>query len=109
MHCEQPTTRHNTHIALLHVSKSLVDLELSNATSTSPTLPPHRLRVGDIVALEEHGTGSKAKPMKATWKPKLDGVIFRVTETTIVVAIKSRKEGENEEEIPKEVQERCRL
>ncbi|KAG9070124.1 hypothetical protein KI688_009456 [Linnemannia hyalina] len=89
--------------------KSLVDLELSNATSTSPILPPHRLRVGDIVALEEHGTGSKAKPMKATWKPKLDGVIFRVTETTIVVAIKSRKEGENEEEIPKEVQERCRL
>ncbi|KAG0210152.1 hypothetical protein BGX33_005109 [Mortierella sp. NVP41] len=89
--------------------KSLVDLELSNATSTSPTLPPHRLRVGDIVALEEHGTGSKAKPMKATWKPKLDGVIFRITETTIVVAIKSRKEGENEEEIPKEVQERCRL
>ncbi|KAK3830014.1 MAG: P-loop containing nucleoside triphosphate hydrolase protein [Linnemannia gamsii] len=89
--------------------KSLVDLELSNATSTSPTLPAHRLRVGDIVALEEHGTGSKAKPMKATWKPKLDGVIFRITETTIVVAIKSRKEGENEEEIPKEVQERCRL
>ncbi|KAG0369085.1 hypothetical protein BGX24_002558 [Mortierella sp. AD032] len=44
-----------------------------------------------------------------TWKPKLDGVIFRITETTIVVAIKSRKEGENEEEIPKEVQERCRL
>ncbi|KAF9183051.1 hypothetical protein BGZ50_004466 [Haplosporangium sp. Z 11] len=89
--------------------KSLVDLELSNATSTSPALPAHRLRVGDIVALEEHGTGSKGKPMKATWKPKLDGVIFRITETTIVVAIKSKKEGENEEEIPKEVQERCRL
>ncbi|KAF9922703.1 hypothetical protein FBU30_007160 [Linnemannia zychae] len=89
--------------------RSLVDLELSNVTSTSPTLPAHRLRVGDIVALEEHGTGSKAKPMKPTWKPKLDGVIFRITETTIVVAIKSRKEGENEEEIPKEVQERCRL
>ncbi|KAF9355594.1 hypothetical protein BGX26_006371 [Mortierella sp. AD094] len=89
--------------------KSLVDLELSNATSTSPALPAHRMRVGDIVALEEHGTGSKGKPMKATWKPKLDGVIFRITETTIVVAIKSRKEGENEEEIPKEVQERCRL
>ncbi|KAF9984009.1 hypothetical protein BGZ75_004412 [Mortierella antarctica] len=89
--------------------KSLVDLELSNATSTSPALPAHRLRVGDIVALEEHGTGSKGKPMKAGWKPKLDGVVFRITDTTIVVAIKSRKEGENEEEIPKEVQERCRL
>ncbi|KAI7820552.1 P-loop containing nucleoside triphosphate hydrolase protein [Gamsiella multidivaricata] len=89
--------------------KSLVDLELSNATSTSSALPTHRLRVGDIVALEEHGTGSKGKPMKAGWKPKLDGVIFRITESTIVVAIKSRKEGENEEEIPKEVQERCRL
>ncbi|KAI8362270.1 P-loop containing nucleoside triphosphate hydrolase protein [Mortierella sp. GBAus27b] len=88
---------------------SLVDLELSSATSTSPALPTHKLRVGDIVALEEHGTGSKGKPMKATWKPKLEGVIFRVTETTIVVAIRSRKEGENEEEIPKEVQERCRL
>ncbi|KAF9433427.1 hypothetical protein BGZ76_009475 [Entomortierella beljakovae] len=89
--------------------KSLVDLELSNATSISPTLPSHKMRVGDIVALEEHGSGSKGKPMKAAWKPKLDGVIFRITETTIVVAIKSRKEGENEEEIPKEVQERCRL
>ncbi|KAF9354342.1 hypothetical protein BGX34_011094 [Mortierella sp. NVP85] len=89
--------------------KSLVDLELSNATSTSPALPAHKLRVGDIVALEEHGTGSKGKPMKATWKPKLEGVIFRITETTVVVAIQSRKEGENDEEIPKEVQERCRL
>ncbi|KAG0203993.1 hypothetical protein BGX28_003921 [Mortierella sp. GBA30] len=89
--------------------KSLVDLELSNATTTSPALPAHKLRVGDIVALEEHGTGSKGKPMKAGWKPKLDGVVFRVTETTIVIAIKSRKEGESEEEIPKEVQERCRL
>ncbi|KAF9111646.1 hypothetical protein BGX27_004626 [Mortierella sp. AM989] len=89
--------------------KSLVDLELSNATSISPALPAHRMRVGDIVALEEHGTGSKGKPMKATWKPKLDGVIFRITESTIVVAIKSKKEGENEEEIPKEVQERCRI
>lgn len=87
----------------------MVDLELSNATSTSPALPAHKLRVGDIVALEEHGTGSKGKPMKATWKPKLEGVIFRITETTIVVAIQSRKEGENDEEIPKEVQERCRL
>ena len=67
------------------------------------------MRVGDIVALEEHGAGSKGKPMKATYKPKLEGVIFRITETTIVVAIKSKKEGENEEEIPKEVQERCRL
>ncbi|KAI8596140.1 P-loop containing nucleoside triphosphate hydrolase protein [Dissophora ornata] len=89
--------------------KSLVDLELSNATSTSPALPAHRMRVGDIVALEEHGAGSKGKPMKATYKPKLEGVIFRITETTIVVAIKSKKEGDSEEEIPKEVQERCRL
>ncbi|ORZ15998.1 P-loop containing nucleoside triphosphate hydrolase protein [Lobosporangium transversale] len=89
--------------------KSLVDLELSHATSTSPALPSHKMRVGDIVALEEHGTGSKGKPMKASWKPKLEGVVFRITETTIVVAIKSKKEGENEEEIPKEVQERCRL
>ncbi|GJJ73423.1 hypothetical protein EMPS_05781 [Entomortierella parvispora] len=89
--------------------KSLVDLELSNATSTSPSLPSHRLRVGDIVALEEHGAGSKGKTMSKDWKPKLDGVIFRVTETTITVAIKARKEGESEEEIPKEVQERCRL
>ncbi|KAF8925980.1 hypothetical protein BGZ58_000300 [Dissophora ornata] len=47
--------------------------------------------------------------MKATYKPKLEGVIFRITETTIVVAIKSKKEGDSEEEIPKEVQERCRL
>ncbi|KAF9951459.1 hypothetical protein BGZ70_000987 [Mortierella alpina] len=81
----------------------------TGAGGKSPALPAHRLRVGDIVALEEHGAGSKGKPMKAGWKPKLDGVVFRITDTTIVVAIKSRKEGENEEEIPKEVQERCRL
>ncbi|KAF9321637.1 hypothetical protein BG003_000520 [Podila horticola] len=89
--------------------KSLVDLELSNATSTSPSLPAHRLRVGDIVALEEHATGSKGKTMKSGDKPKLEGVVFRITETTIVVAIKNRREGGDEEEIPKEVQERCRL
>ncbi|KAG0096892.1 hypothetical protein BGZ93_003805 [Podila epicladia] len=68
-----------------------------------------RLRVGDIVALEEHATGSKGKTMKSGDKPKLEGVVFRVTETTIVVAIKNRREGGDEEEIPKEVQERCRL
>ncbi|KAF9306789.1 hypothetical protein BGZ74_003346 [Mortierella antarctica] len=68
-----------------------------------------RLRVGDIVALEEHATGSKGKTMKSGDKPKLEGVVFRITETTIVVAIKNRREGGDEEEIPKEVQERCRL
>lgn len=93
----------------IHIKLSLVDLELSNATSTSPSLPAHKLRVGDIVALEEHATGSKGKTMKSSDKPKLEGVVFRITETTIVVAIKNRREGGDEEEIPKEVQERCRL
>lgn len=93
----------------IHIKLSLVDLELSNATSTSPSLPAHKLRVGDIVALEEHATGSKGKTMKSGDKPKLEGVVFRITETTIVVAIKNRREGGDEEEIPKEVQERCRL
>ncbi|KAF9418408.1 hypothetical protein BGZ94_009704 [Podila epigama] len=89
--------------------KRYLHLELSNATSTSPSLPSHRLRVGDIVALEEHATGSKGKTMKSDDKPKLEGVIFRITDTTIVVAIRNKREGGNEEEIPKEVQERCRL
>ncbi|KAF9973542.1 hypothetical protein BGZ73_003205 [Actinomortierella ambigua] len=95
--------------------KSLLDLELSNATSVSPTLPMHKIRVGDVVAVEEHTTGSKGKTMKASapdypgQRRKLEGVVFRVTETTITVAIKSKREGEEDEEIPKEVQERCRL
>ncbi|KAG0234521.1 hypothetical protein BGW41_001120 [Actinomortierella wolfii] len=75
----------------------------------------HKIRVGDVVAVEEHATGSKGKTMKASapdypgQRRKLEGVVFRVTETTITVAIKSRREGEEDEEIPKEVQERCRL
>ncbi|KAF9580370.1 hypothetical protein BGW38_003017, partial [Lunasporangiospora selenospora] len=87
-----------------------VDLELSSATTTSPAIPAHKLRVGDIVALEEHGAGTKTKTMKSNERTRrLEGVVYRITESTIVVAIQNRKEGGDEEEIPKEIQERCRL
>ncbi|KAI8367668.1 P-loop containing nucleoside triphosphate hydrolase protein [Radiomyces spectabilis] len=80
--------------------KSLIDLELANPSKQSSTLPTHKFTTGDIVGLDEY---RKDKPPKKTinWS----GVVLRVTDTKITVALSQ----ENDDAIPTEVQERCQI
>lgn len=65
---------------------SLVDLERSSALHSTPQFPPHTLRPGDVVALEEHGDARKgAKPGSGD-----QGVVYRVGESKITIAMNDR-------------------
>lgn len=64
-------------------AKLLVDLERSSALHTQTQFPPHTFRTGDVVVLEENG-----EPKKGAKKAKGDqGVVFRVNDTQITVAM----------------------
>ncbi|RUS13904.1 AAA domain-containing protein, partial [Endogone sp. FLAS-F59071] len=87
----------------------LGELELANPTSDPPTLPVHKIRTGDIVGLEEHASakqgsgGKKATQVSQEGPLQISGVVFRVTETRVTIALSS------DEEVPAEMQERCRI
>ncbi|WFD29724.1 DNA helicase [Malassezia sp. CBS 17886] len=88
----------NLHAAAVRVGgggKILVDLERTSALSSSPQFTPHTLRPGDVVVVEEHmdraksgGDGGAKGGAPGTPPPHgLRGVIFRVSPTSIVVAV----------------------
>ncbi|KAG0170817.1 hypothetical protein DFQ28_001640 [Apophysomyces sp. BC1034] len=80
--------------------KCLIDVELANPSKLPPIFPPHKISTGDIVGIDEY---KKDKPSKqsARWS----GVIHRVTDTRITVALSQ----DVEDELPPEVQERCQI
>lgn len=87
--------------------KTLIELERPIAFHSSSTFPPHQLRPGDIVQIEDNGLdptqqgGKSAKSKSAKSKSNdgdanhaadqgLGGVVFRVTDTKIIVAASSK-------------------
>ncbi|KAI9252807.1 P-loop containing nucleoside triphosphate hydrolase protein [Phascolomyces articulosus] len=79
--------------------KSLIDLELGNATKgDSGTFPPHKITSGDIVGLDEY---KKDKQTKKVIGSEYSGVVLRASDTKITVALG------HDIELPQEVQERC--
>ncbi|PHZ10988.1 DNA helicase [Rhizopus microsporus ATCC 52813] len=80
--------------------KSLIDLELANPNILPPILPAHKITTGDIVGLDVY---KKDKPSKNV--DKWSGVVARVTESRITVALSQ----EIEDELPAELQERCQI
>lgn len=94
---------------LIHLRHSLIELELANPTFDPPTLPVHKIRTGDIVGLQEHASakqgsgGKKVTQVSQEGPPQISGVVFRVTETRITIALSP------DEEVPAEVQERCTM
>ena len=66
-------------------AKLLVELERPSAYHSSPVFPSHTFRPGDLTQIEEHDSTKKA----AT-KP-VQGVVFRVSDTRIVIAVGDRK------------------
>lgn len=78
---------------------SLLDLELAQHLTDSPRLPSHKIRTGDIVGLQEY---KKDKPTSQT---QLSGVVSKVTDTTVTVAL----QGRDDDELPQELQDRCQM
>ncbi|SAL98729.1 hypothetical protein [Absidia glauca] len=80
--------------------KSLIDLELGQSNRQIPTFPTHKITTGDIIGLDEY---KKDKPSKkaAPWS----GVVLRVTDTRITVALSQ----DMDEDLPPEVQDRCQI
>ncbi|KAI8337766.1 P-loop containing nucleoside triphosphate hydrolase protein [Chlamydoabsidia padenii] len=80
--------------------KSLIDLELGLSNKQIPTFPTHKITTGDIVGLDEY---KKDKPSKkaAPWS----GVVLRVTDTRITLALSQ----DMDEDLPPEVQDKCQI
>ncbi|KAJ3973634.1 AAA domain-containing protein [Lentinula raphanica] len=82
--------------------KTLVELERPSAYHTNPIFPPHSLRTGDIARIEPNATPKSKKPSSTDIKDAaVEGVIYKVSDTRIVLAVDS----EHDLNLP----ERCRL
>lgn len=79
---------------------SLIDLELGQSNKQIPAFPAHKITTGDIVGLDEY---KKDKPTKKAtpWS----GVVLRVTDTRITLALSQ----DMDEDLPPEVQDRCQM
>ncbi|KAG1461125.1 hypothetical protein G6F46_001085 [Rhizopus delemar] len=80
--------------------KSLIDLELANPNILPPIFPAHKISTGDIVGIDVY---KKDKPVKDVGK--WSGVVARVTESRMTVALSQ----EVDDELPAEIQERCQV
>lgn len=98
--------------------KRLVELHRPTAYHNDAHLPPNAFRSGDVVAIVDEaaaaeGGGAKGAKGKAAAKnskepAQTDGVVVRVMDTKIVVAISQRRsKGQDAEEEP--LPTRCRL
>ncbi|KAJ7481461.1 P-loop containing nucleoside triphosphate hydrolase protein [Mycena latifolia] len=90
--------------------RRLVELERPTAYHSTPIFPPHSLRPGDLARIEAHV--SSAGPLKkAAKKPvenkgsQAEGVVYRVTDTRIVIAIDGSDSSSEDLDLP----ERCRI
>ncbi|TBU35975.1 P-loop containing nucleoside triphosphate hydrolase protein [Dichomitus squalens] len=95
--------------------KTLVELERPAAYHSSPLFPPHTLRPGDLARIEEH-TSSAAAPKKVAKTKKsgpaekgkgdgVEGVVFKVSDARIVIAVDPPETGGEELDLP----DRCRV
>ncbi|KAG6380181.1 putative DNA polymerase alpha-associated DNA helicase A [Boletus reticuloceps] len=105
--------------------KTLVELERPSAYHSSPLFPPHTFRVvsansaespGDLARIEENvsttqkktsSKGKKVQPAAADTKGPTppEGVVYKVTDTRIVIAVGAPESGDAELDLP----ERCRV
>ncbi|KAF9045486.1 P-loop containing nucleoside triphosphate hydrolase protein [Panaeolus papilionaceus] len=91
--------------------KTLVELERPTAYHSSPIFPPHTFRNGDLARIEPHVASSAPlkKPKAAasdTKSSQAGGVVYKVSDTRIVIALDSQESGNSE---ALELPERCRV
>ncbi|KAF9648266.1 P-loop containing nucleoside triphosphate hydrolase protein [Thelephora ganbajun] len=87
--------------------KSLIELERPTAYNLSPLFPPHTFRPGDIARIEDNSTGGKPKGAgknkkvdadKSTTSGKqIEGVVYKVTDARIVLAVDPPDSSTNED------------
>ncbi|KAJ3568025.1 hypothetical protein NP233_g5986 [Leucocoprinus birnbaumii] len=92
--------------------KTLVELERPSAYHTSPLFPPHTLRPGDLARIEQNVSGNTPakKPKKTSAneekvQQEAEGVVYKVSDTRIVIAIDSGEGSSDDLNLP----ERCRV
>ncbi|KAJ7628342.1 P-loop containing nucleoside triphosphate hydrolase protein [Roridomyces roridus] len=93
--------------------KTLVELERPLAYHTSQIFPPHTLRPGDLARIEANvsaagGSSKKAsskKSAESTASQAAEGVVYRVTDTRIVIAVNGSDSAAEDLDLP----ERCRV
>ena len=79
-------------------------MELERDASTGGVIPPHAIRVGDICRLQPLLSGSaKKKELHEASKTAVEGVVSRVREGSITLALRT------DEEIPFGFETRCWL
>ncbi|KAJ7074075.1 AAA domain-containing protein [Mycena amicta] len=90
--------------------KTLVELERPSAYHTNPVFPPHTLRTGDLARIEANVTttakkaSSKTKAATPTSEGKqVEGVVYRVTDTRIVVAVNGSESASEDLDLPERV------
>ncbi|UZJ52104.1 hypothetical protein CBS101457_001424 [Exobasidium rhododendri] len=84
--------------------KILVELERPLAFHSTALFPPHSLRPGDIVQLEDHDFDpSHAKSKGKTAADPISGVVYRVLDSKIVVATSHRSKGGEMPELPNRI------
>lgn len=72
--------------------KTLIELERPAAYHSISAFPPHSLRSGDIIQLEDHDfDATQAKGKARENAVAISGVVYRVSETKIIIAVASNK------------------
>ncbi|GJE86304.1 P-loop containing nucleoside triphosphate hydrolase [Phanerochaete sordida] len=92
--------------------KTLVELERPTAFNSSPLFPPHTFRPGDLARIEEHVSTSGAKKTAKSKKPteakssrSAEGVVYKVSDVRIVIAIDGSESSTEDLDLP----DRCRI
>ncbi|EPQ30240.1 uncharacterized protein PFL1_02356 [Pseudozyma flocculosa PF-1] len=82
-------------------AKMLIELERPSAYHTSTAFPAHSFRPGDLAEIQDHSVSTVAEPSsksstKSAAKSKtqpIQGVVYRVSDSRIVLAVGNRKRG----------------
>ncbi|KAF8065235.1 P-loop containing nucleoside triphosphate hydrolase protein [Lyophyllum atratum] len=90
--------------------KTLVELERPTAYHTNPAFPPHTIRAGDLARIEANVVANAAKKAKKTATEETkgsqpEGVVYKVSDTRIVIAVDSSDTAAEDLDLP----ERCRV
>ncbi|KAI0926477.1 hypothetical protein AcV7_005407 [Taiwanofungus camphoratus] len=95
--------------------KTLVELERPAAYHPSPLFPPHTFRPGDLARIEENvsetsgrkktAKGKKSGGSEALRSQSAEGVVYKVSDVRLVIAIESPESGGEDPDLP----ERCRV
>jgi DNA polymerase alpha-associated DNA helicase A len=104
-----PTSLQRHGLALLNLSlstqrtglggRTVLELEPDPALTTDGKFPAHGLRSGDIVRIEEQPGGAAKKKEKAELKERgVEGVVHRVSEGRLVVAVSGGKKSGDDDD-----------